>query len=130
MQRVDDCLSKDSIKSARKILLASDPNTYEKEKELVKIIRKEGAILRQNEKFEEGWTQINTEHFDMLKYELEATKYEYLTQIVDIYLEKGDRKSASKWAKRGSTELDQNGFPVTNTKKTQQKLLLKRIAEY
>jgi hypothetical protein len=133
---VDDCLSKDSTASARKLLFSPLENNFATDIDLLKIIEKEGAININKENFEAGWAQINAEKLESI-YEsrLEAIKYKYLKEVVDFYLEAGNKKLAKKWALKGAPDLNEDGYTENEThnfdpKKTQRKLLLKRIAEF
>ncbi len=133
---VDDCLSKDSTASARKILFSPLEDHYSTDDDLLKIIEKEGAINIKNKLFEAGWEQLKAEKIGMVyAYQLEAYKYQYLTEVVDHFLESGNKKTAKKWALKGSPDMNAEGFTEKESndfdpKKTQRKLLLKRIAEF
>lgn len=133
---VDDCLSKDSTASARKLLFSPLENNYTTDIDLLKIIEKEGAINIKNKNFEAGWEQLKAEKIGTTySNQLETIKYKYLTEVIDFYLLANNKKAAKKWALKGSPDMNEEGETdkdsyLFDNKKTQRKLLLKRIAEF
>ncbi len=133
---VDDCLSKDSTASARKLLFSPLEDNISTDDDLLKIIEKEGAINIKNENFEAGWEQLKAEKLGLVyNNQLEAYRYKYLTEVVDHFLEAGNKKTAKKWALKGAPDMNEDGYTAKETndfdpKKSQRKLLLKRIAEF
>ena len=133
---VDDCLSKDSTASARKILFSPLEVQFGTDNDLLKIIEKEGAINIKNKNFDAGWEQLKAEKLESFyANQLEAYRYTYLTEVVDHFLENSQKKMAKKWALKGAPDMNAEGYTEKEThdfnpKKSQRKLLLKRIADF
>jgi len=124
------------IASARKLLFSPLEDNISTDDDLLKIIEKEGAINIKNENFEAGWEQLKAEKLGLVyNNQLEAYRYKYLTEVVDHFLEAGNKKTAKKWALKGAPDRNEDGYTEKETndfdpKKSQRKLLLKRIAEF
>jgi hypothetical protein len=133
---VDDCLSKDSTASARKILFSPLENQFGTDNDLLKIIEKEGGINIKNKNFDAGWEQLKAEKLESFyEFQLKAYRYKYLSEVVDHFLETNNQKMAKKWALKGAPDMNEEGYNEKEThdfdpKKTQRKLLLKRIADF
>jgi hypothetical protein len=133
-ENVDDCISKYDFVAARAYMAADESlGAYS---HLQKITEAESIYLAKNGEFDAALNVINeASHTNYYDHEKEKAKYVVIEMAVNNFLEKEDYKSAKKWALKASDLRNVEGWNESDTRdwkkeETQQKLLLKKIADY
>jgi len=132
---IDDCLAKDKIDCAWKMYNELAENYLDTYDELMKLVKAEGTQHIINKTYDEGWLRIGQNDLGYDQHLLWVYKYEYLNSVIDQFIAEDNLKGAKLWAMKASDEHNTSGWKKEQThdfneKKTQRKLLLKKVKEF
>jgi hypothetical protein len=132
---IEDCLAKDKIDCAWKMYNEKAENNMDTHDDLMKLVKAEGTQHIINKTYDEGWLRIGQNDLGYDQHLLWAYKYEYLNSVIDQFIAEDNLKGAKLWAMKASDEHNTSGWQKEQTddfdrRKTQRKLLLKKVKEF